>query len=160
ASPDVPFEHLVRELGITRDASRSPLYQALFSFQDVRARRTHWADLEHEHRLLFQKGMSNDIGIWFLEHDQGLSGALGYNADVLTAEGVTRINHRFVALLEDLCARPTATVAEAGVLCAEDLASLAAWNATDAPLPEAATLHALLSEQARRTPTRAALRFD
>ena len=54
AVPDVPFEHLVRELGIARDPSRSPLYQALFSFQDVRARRTHWGELEHEHLLLFQ----------------------------------------------------------------------------------------------------------
>ena len=159
AVPDVPFEHLVRELGIARDPSRSPLYQALFSFQDVRARRTHWGELEHEHLLLFQKGMSNDIGLWFLEHDEGLSGALGYNADVMTPEIVTLFNHRFVALLQGLCRDPQVTVGAAGLLCAEDLDALARWNATAALLPEAPTLHGWLADQARRTPARAALRF-
>ncbi|MBL0093821.1 MAG: hypothetical protein IPP50_16740 [Piscinibacter sp.] len=37
-APDVPFEHLVRELRVARDESRSPIYQAFFSFQDARQR--------------------------------------------------------------------------------------------------------------------------
>ena len=36
--PDVPIEALVRELHLPRDPSRPALFQAMFSFQDVRER--------------------------------------------------------------------------------------------------------------------------
>ena len=160
AYPDVPFEHLVRELKLPRDQSRSPLYQALFSFQDVRARRTRWGKLEHEHLLMFQKGMSNDLGLWFLEHEQGLSGAMGYNTDILSAESAALINRRFVALLKSFCQDPRMAIGQANLLCEEDRNALAKWNSTAADMPREQTVHALLAAQARRTPSRNAIRFD
>ena len=119
---DVPFEHLVRALGIERDESRSPIYQAVFSFQDVRARPTRWGLLEHEHVLLFQRGIGNDLGIWFLEHDQGLSGAVAYNSDILSPEAAERINRQFAALLQSIRRNPAAAIS---LLSLEDEAASA-----------------------------------
>ncbi len=160
AYPDVPFDELIRELKIPRDQSRSPLYQALFSFQDVRARKTRWGRLEHEHLLMFQKGMSNDLGLWFLEHEHGLSGAMGYNTDILSAQSAALINHRFVALLESICRNPQAAVGDVDIMCAQDRDALADWNSTVVKAPDHATLNALLQAQARRTPSRTALQCE
>jgi len=156
--PDVPFEHLVRELKVPRDPARSPIYQALFSFQDVRARNLRWGELRHEHLLMFQKGMSHDLGIWFLEHGEGLSGAMGYNADVFSAAAARALGDRFGALLQSLCHDPQQAIGDANVLSAHDRGELARWNSTAAALPAAATAHALLSAQAARAPGRIALR--
>ena len=41
--PDVPLEQLVQALGVPRDPSRPPVYQSVFSFQDIRDRKTTWA---------------------------------------------------------------------------------------------------------------------
>ena len=110
SNPDVPFERLIRELHIKRDYSRSAIYQTLFSFQDVRGRPTRWGDLQHEHVLLFQRGISNDLGIWFLEHDQGLSGAVAYNSDILSAAAAERIVQQFRVLLEGVSRDPSRAV--------------------------------------------------
>ena len=114
AYPDVPFENLVRELKLPRDTSRSPLYQAVFSFQDVRARKTQWGPLRHEHLLLFQNGISSDLGLWFLEHEKGLSGALAFNTDILSTASAERINRDFVALLAAVCRNPDAPLSALG----------------------------------------------
>ncbi|MET0290690.1 MAG: amino acid adenylation domain-containing protein [Pseudoxanthomonas sp.] len=126
---EVPFEALVRALRVPRDLSRSPVYQALFSFQDVRARQTRWGALEHEHLLTFQKGMHTDIGLWFLEHEQGLSGALGYSTDILSDASAGLINQRFVTLLQGLARHPATPIGEIEVRCAKELAWLEQWTA-------------------------------
>ncbi|MEL1263988.1 amino acid adenylation domain-containing protein [Pseudoxanthomonas putridarboris] len=158
--PDVPFEHLVRELKVPRDPSRSPIYQALFSFQDVRARNLRWGELEHEHLLMFQKGMTHDLGIWFLEHGNGLSGAMGYNTDILSADGARAIGDRFVTLLQSLCDQPEQAIGDANLLSEHDRSQLASWNSTAAPTPPQRTMHALLAAQAARAPERVAIRFE
>lgn len=150
--PDVPFEHLMQELKVARDPSRSPIFQALFSFQDVRARNLRWGDLRHEHLLMFQKGMAHDLGIWFLEHPTGLSGALGYNADILTAEGARAIGYRFSTLLEAIARNPEAAIGALPIVGADDVARLGQWNSTAAALPAERTAHALLHAQSLRTP--------
>ena len=156
--PDVPFERLVRELGVPRDPARSPVYQAVFSFQDVRARKLHWGALRHEHLLMFQKGTANDLGIWFLEHGDGLSGAVGYNADIIDADGARAICERFGVLLRSLCSNPAQAIGDADLLSEMDRASLAQWNSTVVPLPPEHALHQALAAQAARSPERIALR--
>ncbi|WP_457021361.1 amino acid adenylation domain-containing protein [Luteimonas sp. A611] len=158
--PDVPFERLVRELKLPRDPSRSPVYQAVFSFQDVRARNLRWGELQHEHLLMFQKGMANDLGIWFLEHGQGLSGAVGYNVDIIDADGARAICDRFGSLLQSLCAQPGQAIGDASLLSAADRDRLGEWNSTVRPLPPQRSTCALLAEQAARTPERIALRSE
>ncbi len=156
--PDVPFEHLVRELRVSRDPSRPPLYQALFSFQDVRQRPTHWGALQHERFPVFQPGTSNDIGLWFVENAQGLVGGLSYNTDILAAGTAALWHERFAALLEAVCAEPMVAVGDVDLSGARERAALAAWNDTAAEFPVEPTLHALLQAQAMRTPDRVALR--
>src|SRR5690606_23190449 len=158
--PDVPFERLVRELRLPRDPSRSPVYQAVFSFQDVRARNLRWGELQHEHLLMFQKGMANDLGIWFLEHGEGLSGAVGYNVDIIDAEGARAICDRFGSLLQSLCAQPQQAIGDASLLSASDRDRLGEWNSTVRPLPPQRSTYALLAQQAARTPQRVALRSE
>ncbi|MBK7659824.1 MAG: hypothetical protein IPJ28_12020 [Betaproteobacteria bacterium] len=84
ASPDVPLEQLAGELAVRRGAGGgSLLYQALFSFQDARRRDTRWGDLVHEVVPLFQKGATEDLGLWFVESERGLHGGVTYNTDIL-----------------------------------------------------------------------------
>jgi len=156
--PEVPFEQLVRELGVPRDPARSPVYQAVFSFQDVRERQLHWGALRHEHLLMFQKGMANDLGVWFLEHGEGLSGAVGYNADIIDPAGARAICERFGVLLASLCADPSQAIGDADLLSARDREQLAQWNSTVRPLPRQRSVHEALAQQAARTPDRIALR--
>ncbi len=158
--PDVPLEHLARELDIPRDPSRSAVYQALFSFQDIRDRRMHWGDLRYEHVMLPHHTSSNDLSMWCFEDGDGVVADLNYNADILSAESGAAMHHQFIALLESFRHDPQQAIGDANVLAREDWESLAHWNSTATDMPSQNSLHALLADQAARTPERTAIRFN
>ncbi len=110
SAQDVPIERLVQDLGVARDESRSPVYQAFFSYQDARARATDWGALRQAQLHLFQAGASEDIGVWLLEHPQGLAGGLTYNADILLADTAQRIAERYLALVSAVLEDPQCAV--------------------------------------------------
>jgi len=110
AYPDVPFEHLVRELKVPRDYSRSPIYQATFSFQDVRLRNKNWGGLKHENVPIYQHGLSDDISFGWLLHDNGLSGGLFFNTDLFERHTAQQLGDRFTSLLRAIDADPGAAV--------------------------------------------------
>ncbi|HEY5780481.1 MAG TPA: amino acid adenylation domain-containing protein, partial [Lysobacter sp.] len=157
--PDVPFEQLVRALRVPRDPSRSPIYQALFSFQDVRQRPTNWGALQHERFPVFQPGTSQDIGLWFVENSQGLAGGLTYSTDILSAATASRLHQRLATMLEALRADPMMAIGDVGMCAASDSESLRSWNDTATAPETASSVHAMLREQCLRTPDRIALRF-
>jgi len=110
--PDVPFEHLVRELKLPRDESRLPVYQAFFSFQDARQRPTHWGNLQHERFPVLQAGLAEDIGLWFVERPWGLIGGLSLNADIFAQATGRRYRDRFIRLVESILADPHKPLAD------------------------------------------------
>ncbi len=158
SAPDVPFEHLVREMNLPRDESRSPIYQAFFSFQDARQRTRQWGALKQEQVHLFQPGAAEDLGLWFLEHPQGLAGGLSYNADVFEPGTVQRFVDRYERLLASALAEPQRAVGELAYATATELAALDRWNHTAATASPAPSIAALLQTQALVSGPRVALR--
>lgn len=125
-SADVDLEDLA-----TERHTGGVLYQALFSYQDVRSRRTRWGDLEHRMIPLFQRGATEDLGLWFVENDRGLSGMLTYNAAVLAEARIDALRRRYLELFDELLARPA--VALSGILRRIEPSAV-----VDVPAPRAA----------------------
>ena len=156
AHPDVPFEQLVFSLGLARDESRPPVYQAMFSFQDARRRIVSWGNLSHEHLPVFQRGAADDIGLWFLEQEQGLLGGMTYNTDIFDADTVARFRDSYQCLLASALADPAQSVASLDLLPAEQRVQLDAWNDTSLAVPDA-RVHALFEAQCDLDPARTAI---
>jgi amino acid adenylation domain-containing protein len=160
ARPGVPFEELVRTLGLGRDFSRHPLYQAFFSFQDVRARKTRWGGLRHQRFRQFSQGATEDLGLWFVETADGLTGGVAYNTDILSEHGARSIIARLQCLLDAALTAPDAPLVSLQLLPDEERTELQRLNATAAEFPRELSIHALIEAQADRTPTRIALRCN
>jgi hypothetical protein len=116
---DVPLDAMAREHSIVKSAAGSTLYQALFSFQDGRQRIRRWGELEHEMVLLFQRGATEDLGMWFLESPKGLRGGVTYDTGLFTSETARALKEGYAALLDVALAGPEGSVerivAEAGI---------------------------------------------
>jgi hypothetical protein len=110
ANPDVPLERLIRDLRMPRDESRPALYQTFFSFQDARERIRHWGPLEQEQVYVFQRGTAEDLGLWFLQHNAGLSGGLTFNTDIIGHQTAIQWGQMFEAVLETMVTSPDALV--------------------------------------------------
>ena len=155
--PDVPFERLVRELHVPRDESRTPIYQTFFSFQDTRQRTRRWGNLQQEQVHLFQPGAAEDLGLWFLEHADGLAGGLTYNTDVFSGESVRCLVNRFHLLLDGALASPNKPVALLPITPDEERLALQRWNQTAADPIAALNVAQCIQAQAQRTPNRIAV---
>lgn len=107
---DVPLEQLANELGVERGRGGSLLYQALFSFQDGRQRITEWGGLRHEGILVFQRGATEDVGMWFVENERGMHGGLNYNSEIIAESTVKHLVARFGEFLNKVMESQDATV--------------------------------------------------
>ena len=110
AHPDIRLEDLVRELSVRSREGGAVLYHALFSFQDIRQRVCEWGPLTHERYPVFQTASTEDLGLWFVEQDTGLSGGFIYNADIFLDETAALLRDRYIAVLTALGRDPSLTL--------------------------------------------------
>jgi non-ribosomal peptide synthetase component F len=147
---EIPFVRLVSDSSMSARARNGGLYQALFSFQDSRERKREWGGLKHEGIPIFQKGASEDLGVWLMEVPNGLEGGITYNADLYHHETAVALRNRYLAVLRRIAADPAVSLS---ALMAEATASATAPHAPAAPAAEAAPAPAangLASEHERK----------
>ncbi|WP_417473049.1 amino acid adenylation domain-containing protein [Luteimonas mephitis] len=120
SAPDIRLEDLTRELSLRSEGGGAMLYQALFSFQDIRQRVVRWGNLDHSRIEVFQPGATEDLGLWFVEDGGGMTGGLIYNADILLEDTVLRLRRRYLSLLHAIVADPSRTFAELVAECDRD----------------------------------------
>lgn len=151
AAPDVPIERLVQALKLPRDESRTPLYQAFFSFQDARDRQRDWGPLRQTQLHVFQKGAAEDLGVWLLDHGDGLAGGLTFATDLLLPVTAARTIQRLEQLAKAALGEPERALRELGSLEPAVRASLAppARRLPDAA-PQPAIIEPLMSDAQQR----------
>ncbi|MEQ1519487.1 MAG: phosphopantetheine-binding protein, partial [Usitatibacteraceae bacterium] len=88
------------------------LYQALYSYQDARQRITNWGGLTHENILLFQRGATEDLGMWFVETESGLHGGVTYNTDIFIAQTAKDLRDGYLAMVDGVIDSPSANIGE------------------------------------------------
>ena len=103
---DIAFERVAMEPEVSTHSQKAGLYQALFSYQDARDRETQWGPLAHEPIGLFQKGATQDLGLWLVELKDTLIGGFTYNADIYAPETARALRERFMELLMRLGVDP------------------------------------------------------
>ncbi|MFE9694033.1 amino acid adenylation domain-containing protein [Micromonospora sp. NPDC005806] len=162
---DVPFARVVQELGVPRDVSRSPVFQAMFVLQNYEMGRFETAaadaDVQFDWTPMELRATRFDIELHLVEVASGLWGKLVFNTDLLHRSTVERMADRFATLLRSAVAAPDAPVSGLDLLAdGERTLVLDAWNATATPFPAHATLHGLVEEQVARTPDAVALRLE
>jgi acyl carrier protein len=150
---DIPFERLAMEPDMMARSQRAGIYQALFSFQDARERTRQWGDLTQSGILIFQKGATEDLGLWLMEVPGGLEGGFTYNADIYTAQTAAAFRARYLELVQRLAADPQQSLAKLldgeGSVAAAGLEHLIAADAPPARAPDG------LAPVAGRTPAQA-----
>ena len=166
AHQDLPFPLLVERLSPPRDPSRSPIFQVAFAWDKPRDS-GHMSTFAHELATdklaiepidLGQQGAAFELMLMMLNRGNSLSGALQYNSDLFAASTASRIVQHYRTLLEDIVADPHRRIGEFRILPeAEERRITHEWNDTTVPLPTTAGVHALVEQQAQRTPDKTAV---
>ncbi|HEV2861081.1 MAG TPA: amino acid adenylation domain-containing protein [Pyrinomonadaceae bacterium] len=170
---DYPFELLVKQLQPVRDASRAPLFQAMFALQ--RARRpeeqalaafalgeagaeVNVCGLRLESVALDQRAAQFDLSLTAAEVGEELAASFEYSTELFEAPTIERMAGHFRVLLEAIAAEPSRPLADLPLLTdAERGRLLHEWNDVR-PAPGAGALvHELFERQAAQRPEQTAV---
>ncbi len=160
AHQDLPFERLVEELNPERRANRSPLFQVMFSFQNMPEPELAANGTKFKTIQIASSAAKFDLTLEVGELPDGITLSFEYACDLFTAPTIERMLGHFVNLLTAVTRDPAQTIADIELLMpAERQQLLDEWNDNQLAYPETASVHQLFEAQAAQTPDAAAVEF-
>ena len=159
AHQDLPFEKLVEELQPLRDLTRTPLFQAMFAFQNTPGAASEMPGLSLS-QLPVETGVSRfDLTLVVSQPGGELGGLLEYNTDLFDSATVQRLANHLRALLAALVVDADRPLSGLPVLSESARHQLELeWNDMVTGTSGGERIDRWLAEQALRTPEAAALR--
>ncbi|HET7209896.1 MAG TPA: condensation domain-containing protein, partial [Terriglobales bacterium] len=156
---DVPFEKLVEELVPQRSLDTTPLFQVMFTFQNIPKQIFRISGLDIE-EVEFETGISKfDLSLELYEHE-GLHCRFEYNTDLFERATIRRMMAHFERLVTAAINTPDQGLAEVPLMTAADQKLISRWNQTDAGFPRDLSLSAAFERRASETPDSVALLFE
>ena len=159
---DLPFEMIVEDLHPEKDASRNPLFQVGFQFQNADTGELQLPGIE-------LKDIYPDFGVARLDIMLSLTEATGemiqgvfrYNTDLFDDDTIQRLEHHYRKLLSEVLSNPDLPISGIPLITEEERNDLVKHrNETDKPFPVDLGVHHLMEEQVRKTPNAIALRVN
>ncbi|WP_169713530.1 non-ribosomal peptide synthetase [Paludifilum halophilum] len=155
---DYPFEELVEKLNIDRDLSRNPLFNTMFSVQNV----GDLTSLQMEGLTVKPVELPVSVAKFDLtfmgkEKENEIEFYLEYSTALFKRETVERLARHFVQVVKEMAHHPQKTLAEVEILTeAEKKQILVEWNETNRAFPQK-PIHILFEEQVEKTPDHIAI---
>jgi amino acid adenylation domain-containing protein len=155
---DLPFEKLVEEIHPDRNLGQNPLFQVMFSLQNLVRPDFELAGLKLRFMDLGETTAKFDISVFLSETAQGVEGRIEYNTDLFDQLRIQRMIEHYRVLLSAAVSDPDRKAVELPVLTADERAQIVVdWNATQTEYPRNIPMHRLFEQQAERTPKAIAL---
>ena len=161
---DLPFARVVSGLGVARDASRNPVFQAMLSMLASSSAAETDGVIEANGNADEEATSKFDLTL-FVEPTEtasiaGLWSSLEYNTDLFDAATARRLGQHFQRLLRSIADEPGAPVSALELMDEEEQVTvLQRWAGEPGQLPSELCLHQLFEEQAQRQPTAEAATF-
>ncbi len=175
---DYPFTLLVERLQPERDASRSPVFQAMFAFEKspeqssssnrnlasfalgAPGAKLRLGRLELESLPLEQRVSQFDLTLMIAETGAGLAASLQYSTDLFHAATAARFAAHFENLLKAVVSDPRRAVSQLTLLSQQEQRQLLFdWNRTAIPYQRDILLHTEFERRAAQSPNAVALIF-
>jgi amino acid adenylation domain-containing protein len=159
---DMPFELLVQQLRVRRDANSTPLFQVTFALQDFPATELRLTDVEVARHPVTTHTSKFDLSLAVRPVGEGLTATLEFASELFTPERARAMLGHWHALLTAIAANPARPLAElAPIAPIAPMASMAPatirgvpaeWNRTQRDYPRDQCIHQLFEQQAALAP--------
>lgn len=156
-----PFNTLVEKLNLPRDLSRNPLFDTMFSLQniDMGTRELTGLRIEPFH---FEGGAAKfDLSLESTETEDDLIISFEYGTALFKRETIERMGDHFVRILKEVASNSEVLLADIDMMSGEEKAQLTErFNDTEAEFPAESTLYEWFESQAHKTPDAVAVWDD
>ncbi len=156
---DVPFEKLVDELVPQRSLDTHPLFQVMFTFQNIPKQVFEIPGLSIK-EMPFEAGIAKfDLSVEVWENDE-LHCQFEYNTDLFEQSTILRMLGHLEQLITAAVENPDTPVAQIPIMSAQERRQvLQEWNRTELGYPRDVPIHRAFETQVDRTPDKTALLF-
>jgi amino acid adenylation domain-containing protein len=160
AHQDIPFSKVVEQLELERNLSYHPVFQVMFTWQNVPDYDQDLGDLSVKLIKVESVGAKFDLDVSIIKSESGLQGTFTYNTDLFDAATIERMTAHFQTLLEGIVDNPQQPIAQLPLLTTDERHQLLVeWNDTATEYPQKC-IHQLFEEQVERTPDVIAVEFE
>lgn len=163
AHQDIPFEKLVDELNPERSVSHSPLFQVMFSLQNIPLSSVSLPGLEissmEQDRQQGDAGVSRfDLTFNMVETAEGLSAHMEYDIDLFEQSTIKRMLRHFNNIITKIVEFPNQVISKLELLSEKDIRQLKyTWNDNQNDFNRNNCLHDLFQQQVVESPDSIAL---
>ncbi|MGB9419307.1 MAG: condensation domain-containing protein, partial [Candidatus Acidiferrum sp.] len=160
AHPDVPFEKLVEELKPERDTSRSPLFQALFAYEQFSKLDLSVHGIQSSPLPVNTGAAKFDLSFYLGDDGSQVELSVEYSTDLFRASTIARMLQHYSALLEQLVDHPQRSLGQVPLLTSEEQQQiLHSFNDTAMDYPQQVSLVELFEMQVAKSPDATAVVF-
>ncbi len=155
---DYQFDMLIERLNLTQDLSSNPLFDVMFTYQNVRAGQRSFADLQFKPLPYSYEIAKFDLSVDVIESNQGLRIVFGYRTDLFKRETIVRMADCYINILQEVVNSPEIKIKDIEMLSKEEKQKLLFdFNNKIICYPENKTFHQLIEEQVAKTPDNTAV---
>lgn len=156
-----PFDHLVEELNLYRDQSRTPIFDILLDFHNTSEKVKYFELGKEESGLITDLGRLNvkyDLEVHFSETNNCIAILLDFNEDVYEKSMVEGLLRHYCKLIEEFIYNPNQLIGKIDFLSIEEKNVLVkGFNKTDAQLLTGTSVIDLFENQVSLNPDNYAL---
>ena len=153
---DVPFSKVVEQLQLDRDLSYHPIFQVMFTWQNMPDYYEELGDLSVKQIRVESVVAKFDLHISFVKSESGLQGTLTYNADLFDRERMVEMLNQFQHLADQIVNAPDKAISSYSLVTPSSK-SLLPDPSEMLPEPEYELVTTMFSSWANRTPEQAAI---
>ncbi|MFS0655873.1 amino acid adenylation domain-containing protein [Bacillus sp. 179-C3.3 HS] len=158
---DVPFDMVVDELNIVRDANKQPLFQVMFVLQNLPLEASPMGEATSVLTIEDNDTAKFDLSLFVFEGAEGLQLSLEYHADLFHDETMDRFLRYYEHLLESICENPTQPIRQMNFLPEmEKHQLLYEWSGKSEKPTGSLLITERFEEQVRKAPHAIALEFQ
>ncbi|WP_342552941.1 amino acid adenylation domain-containing protein [Paenibacillus sp. FSL R7-0652] len=156
-----PFEELVDKVQVSRDLSRNPLFDTMFSLQNLEDKEVELEGLKLSPYPSEYGSAKFDLSVDVAEENGGLECSFEFATALYKESTIRRLSTHFGQLLTAVVSRPDAKIADMDWLTNEEKDQiLCTFNPAQPEAAPAAAFHRLFEEQAKRTPEATAVVYE
>lgn len=154
-----PFDQLIDELNLPRDASRSPLVDVVVTLRHETEEQLSFGEAPMSNLMQDYHGSKYDLEFDFQLDKQQLSVTVRYSTDLFLPQTVQRITTQLDEIIRNVIESPNTAIRDLNLLSdAERQLVIHQWNQTKTDYPDAC-VHELFERAAARCPNAIALQF-
>ncbi|MFE4130544.1 non-ribosomal peptide synthase/polyketide synthase [Peribacillus sp. YIM B13482] len=158
---DIPFEKVVEAVQPERSTSHSPIFQTMFTLQNIKQERL---ELSGRSLEMLESNISIakfDLSLTAYEVEEDLHVTFEYNTDLFDSRTIASMAGHFENWLNEIVHHPDESYTNLTMLSdTEQKQLLEEWNDTDAVYAHESMIHELFEQQVARTPEAVAVVYE